>query len=451
MACPAGPRRRRSLQSGPAHDPDPASCAQGAVRGRTRRPPRSSGTSSRRTAATSLFLDAAWKLLSAPGVEIDAGPARPSGPRDADAINERYDAYVVTLANAFRHSFDDNLDRLTRLIRRLRIPVVVLGVGAPGNGRLRLRGRSGRSTRTSRRCAARCWTDRRRSASAARPRWRTSARLGFRDVEVIGCPSMFVWGDGLRVDRRIAALDGVDGWRSRSRPTGRPWAGSRWRPGPLSAPRLRRAGPRHAVPAGRRHCRCPVAGRRRRCRSTRLTRCSARAGRGCTSTRGPGSTICAASTTCSARGSTAPSPRSWRGRRRRCSPTTRARWSSPATSRSRIGSCATCPADVDAADLHRRLDLAPFHAGHPARFATYIGFLERAGLDHIFAHEGAPAAFELRVAATPFPGGGHLGDAAVSGARSGDGRPARTIPGPAPGRERRRRSLRSRLRVVRVR
>ena len=50
-------------------------------------------------------------------------------PRDADRINERYDAYVLPLANAFRVGYEPMLLRLTALIRRLRIPVVVLGVG----------------------------------------------------------------------------------------------------------------------------------------------------------------------------------------------------------------------------------------------------------------------------------------------------------------------------------
>jgi len=78
-----------------------------------------------------VFIDAAWKLLSAPGVTIT--PDRLNvGPADADRINERYDAYVVPLANAFRPSYLRNLESLTALIGRLRIPVVVLGVGAQG-------------------------------------------------------------------------------------------------------------------------------------------------------------------------------------------------------------------------------------------------------------------------------------------------------------------------------
>src|SRR5690349_8357006 len=84
-----------------------------------------------------LFLGATWKLLSAPGVTLDPDRLRIRA-RDADAINERYDHYVVPLANAFRPGFEDTLVRMTRLIRRLRIPVTVVGVGAqaPVDGEL---------------------------------------------------------------------------------------------------------------------------------------------------------------------------------------------------------------------------------------------------------------------------------------------------------------------------
>jgi hypothetical protein len=60
--------------------------------------------------------------------------------------------------------------------------------------------------------------------------------------------------------------------------------------------------------------------------------------------------------------------------------------------------------DVDPAILYAEADLAPVNAGHRERFGAFTGFLERAGLDNVFAHEGAAAAFERRVAATPFPG-----------------------------------------------
>lgn len=48
---------------------------------------------------------------------------------DAGYINERYDHYVIPLADAFRKTFVPRLQRLTDLIQRLEIPVTVTGVG----------------------------------------------------------------------------------------------------------------------------------------------------------------------------------------------------------------------------------------------------------------------------------------------------------------------------------
>ena len=43
--------------------------------------------------------------------------------------------------------------------------------------------------------------------------------LGFRDVEVVGCPSMFAWGPDLRVERKVPELTRDAGSRSPCRPT----------------------------------------------------------------------------------------------------------------------------------------------------------------------------------------------------------------------------------------
>lgn len=50
-------------------------------------------------------------------------------PNNADEINEKYDCYVIPLADAFRPDFIHELKDYTKLIKRLTIPVVVIGVG----------------------------------------------------------------------------------------------------------------------------------------------------------------------------------------------------------------------------------------------------------------------------------------------------------------------------------
>jgi len=50
-------------------------------------------------------------------------------PNKADEINEKYDCYIIPLADAFRQQFVPELRRYTKLIKKLKIPVVVIGVG----------------------------------------------------------------------------------------------------------------------------------------------------------------------------------------------------------------------------------------------------------------------------------------------------------------------------------
>ena len=61
------------------------------------------------------------------------------------------------------------------------------------------------------------------------------------------------------------------------------------------------------------------------------------------------------------------------------------------------------PADVDPADLYAEADFTAFNDGHPARLATFLDYLSRNGLDHIFAHDGASEEFDDRILATAFP------------------------------------------------
>ena len=47
-----------------------------------------------------------------------------------EQINAQFDMYVIPLANAFRDSFIKSLNNLTKFIKKLKIPVIVIGVGA---------------------------------------------------------------------------------------------------------------------------------------------------------------------------------------------------------------------------------------------------------------------------------------------------------------------------------
>lgn len=151
-----------------------------------------------------IFSDAAHKILETPGAEVVSNGMRTNAAA-AGLINEEYDAFVVPLANAFRPSFESGLKRLTRLIGRLRIPVVVLGIGAQsglGYDPARLK-----PIEPTVRAFVSAVLD--RSASIGVRGEFTEKYLkdmGFSDVEVIGCPSLFQYGKELPVHKRAVSL-----------------------------------------------------------------------------------------------------------------------------------------------------------------------------------------------------------------------------------------------------
>ncbi|MFJ4623098.1 polysaccharide pyruvyl transferase family protein [Streptomyces sp. NPDC088812] len=152
-----------------------------------------------------IFSDAAHKILTTPDSEVFSNGMR-TDIGAAGRINDEYDAFVVPLANAFRPSFEAALQRLTRLIGKLKIPVVVLGVGAQTGvtydpARLKAMEPTVRAF---------CSAVLNHSASIGVRGEFTEQYLndmGFKDVEVIGCPSMFLWGDTLTVEKRVPALN----------------------------------------------------------------------------------------------------------------------------------------------------------------------------------------------------------------------------------------------------
>ncbi|MFF4014279.1 polysaccharide pyruvyl transferase family protein [Streptomyces sp. NPDC001843] len=151
-----------------------------------------------------IFSDAAHKILETPGAEVVSNGIG-SDPSAAGRINEEYDAFVVPLANAFRPSFEAGLKRLTRLISRLRIPVVVLGVGAQTG----VDYSPERLKRIEPAVREFCAAVLERSASIGVRGEFTEQYLkdmGFRDVEVIGCPSLFMYGRELDVRKEVPEL-----------------------------------------------------------------------------------------------------------------------------------------------------------------------------------------------------------------------------------------------------
>jgi hypothetical protein len=151
-----------------------------------------------------LFSSASYKLLQTEGTEIEVGGLKGGRP-EAERINATVDHVVIPLANAFRTSYSDSLDRMSETIEALTVPVTILGVGA----QLRLDGKVERlaAMKDSVSRFVRAVLERSPSIGV---RGEFTAEylkgLGFSDVEVIGCPSMFLHGPDHRVDKRVAAL-----------------------------------------------------------------------------------------------------------------------------------------------------------------------------------------------------------------------------------------------------
>ncbi|GAX50132.1 polysaccharide pyruvyl transferase family protein [Streptomyces olivochromogenes] len=151
-----------------------------------------------------IFSDAAHKILETPRAEVVSNGIR-TNVAAAGRINEEYDAFVVPLANAFRPSFEPQLRRLTQLISKLRIPLVVPGIGAQTGldynpARLKPMEPAVREFVTA--------VLERSASIGVRGEFteRYLKDMGFRDVEVIGCPSMFMYGRELDVRKNAPAL-----------------------------------------------------------------------------------------------------------------------------------------------------------------------------------------------------------------------------------------------------
>ncbi|MGW2181472.1 polysaccharide pyruvyl transferase family protein [Streptomyces sp. NPDC001732] len=144
-----------------------------------------------------IFSDAAHKILETPRSEVVSNGIA-TRIADAARINDEYDVFVVPLANAFRPSFERQLERLTRLISKLKIPVVVPGVGAQTG----VDYSADRLKPMQPTVYAFVSAVLEHSASIG-VRGEFTERylrdMGFRDVDVIGCPSMFLRGASLTV------------------------------------------------------------------------------------------------------------------------------------------------------------------------------------------------------------------------------------------------------------
>ncbi|MFE4798237.1 polysaccharide pyruvyl transferase family protein [Streptomyces sp. NPDC056708] len=145
-----------------------------------------------------IFSDAAHKILETPRSEVVSNGIA-TRVADADRINSEYDVFVIPLANAFRPSFERQLERLTQLISKLKIPVVVPGVGAQTG--VNYSADRLKPMQPTVHAFVSAVLDHSASIGVRGEFTERYLRdMGFRDVDVIGCPSMFL--NGSRIDIR---------------------------------------------------------------------------------------------------------------------------------------------------------------------------------------------------------------------------------------------------------
>lgn len=143
-----------------------------------------------------MFSQSVYKFLYSEDTQITImnEPARSYVP---EYINDNYDMVVLPFANAFRKDYISKLDGYTDLINKLRIPVVVVGIGAQA----RLDDLNSFDTDVDNKVSNFVKAVLNHSTSIGVRGEYTQKylkRLGFEKyVRVIGCPSMYMYGDTL--------------------------------------------------------------------------------------------------------------------------------------------------------------------------------------------------------------------------------------------------------------
>lgn len=148
-----------------------------------------------------IFLQAVMRTLMTEGTEIETMNfmnRKRITQREVDFCNSEYDAFIIPLANAFRMQFVRELNVISDFIERLTIPCIVAGVGMQAISDLSDRNKAMDDS------VRRFMDAVLEKSSIVGLRGELTAEylksLGYReekDYTVIGCPSMYTFGDSL--------------------------------------------------------------------------------------------------------------------------------------------------------------------------------------------------------------------------------------------------------------
>lgn len=154
-----------------------------------------------------IFAHSVFKTLGVKGTELKSTKSYRVSKYKADQVSSDYDAFVIPLANAFRPSFISELDEYSAFIEKLKIPVVVTGVGAQGTldyDTSRLKD----SNKSVKRFVKAVLNKSSSIGVRGECTFNYLKSLGFSnsDVDIIGCPSMFLNGPDLILKEKAKDL-----------------------------------------------------------------------------------------------------------------------------------------------------------------------------------------------------------------------------------------------------
>jgi len=154
-----------------------------------------------------LFQVASHKLLTTNNSKVYPYKFTPSI-KDIEWANNNFDVFVIPLANAFRLSFKGALDKHTEFIKKLNIPVVILGVGV--QAQLNCDNFSHLEP-IKKNVKNFCDAVLKKSPSIG-VRGECTKKyllsLGYNDseIDIIGCPSMFWYGKDIFANKKLPRL-----------------------------------------------------------------------------------------------------------------------------------------------------------------------------------------------------------------------------------------------------
>lgn len=142
-----------------------------------------------------LFQYSVWKLIDNIN-EIPVAIGHDLYEQQIKKINNDGKMLVLPLANSFRIEFKESLERYTKLIKKLKVPVLVVGVGCQTDTSFNTDNLKPIDETVKRFVSAVL----ERSATIGvrgECTYNYLRKLGFKQVEIIGCPSMYLYGDTL--------------------------------------------------------------------------------------------------------------------------------------------------------------------------------------------------------------------------------------------------------------